>query len=86
MKQISLIEVRTISSGYKAVMDQYNRILNHALTLAKNKLLLWGADGQPPAGDWLTVLWRSHDTGSRDNVISIPHWETLTQSSSQRRV
>jgi len=40
--------------------------------LAKNKLLLWDADGQPPAGDWLTVLWRSHDTGGRDNVISVP--------------
>jgi surface carbohydrate biosynthesis protein (TIGR04326 family) len=40
--------------------------------LPKKQLLIWDADGEPPAGEWLTVLWRSYETGSRNNVISLP--------------
>jgi surface carbohydrate biosynthesis protein (TIGR04326 family) len=35
-------------------------------------LLIWDADGEPPVGDWTTLLWRSYDTKGRKDVISIP--------------
>lgn len=35
-------------------------------------LLIWDADGEPPVGDWTTLLWRSYDTKGRKDVVSIP--------------
>lgn len=35
-------------------------------------LLIWDADGEPPVGDWTTLLWRSYDTKGREDVVSIP--------------
>jgi surface carbohydrate biosynthesis protein (TIGR04326 family) len=36
------------------------------------QVVIWDADGIPPSGHSVTVLWRSYDTGGRDDVISIP--------------
>ena len=38
----------------------------------QSALLIWDADGEPPVGDWTTLLWRSYDTKGRKDVISIP--------------
>ena len=38
----------------------------------QSALLVWDADGEPPVGDWTTLLWRSYDTRERKDVISIP--------------
>ncbi len=35
-------------------------------------LLIWDADGEPPVGDWITLLWHSYDTKGREDVVSIP--------------
>jgi surface carbohydrate biosynthesis protein (TIGR04326 family) len=39
---------------------------------ARASLLIWDAEGPPAPGDRTTVLWRSYDTGGRDDVISMP--------------
>ena len=38
----------------------------------QSALLIWDADGEPPVGDWTTLLWRSYDTKGRKDIISIP--------------
>jgi hypothetical protein len=35
-------------------------------------LLVWDADGSPPVGDWMTVLWRQYAGVKDSGVISIP--------------
>ena len=40
----------------------------------QSALLIWDADGEPPVGDWTTLLWRSYDTKGRKDVISIPQF------------
>jgi len=34
--------------------------------------LIWDSDDEPPAGDWLYVLWRSYGTKGDKNIVSIP--------------
>jgi len=40
-------------------------------TFSQPTVLIWDSDGEPPAGDWLTVLWRNYDTKGRNDVASI---------------
>lgn len=35
-------------------------------------LLVWDADGDPPRGNWLTVLWKAFETTNDPAAISIP--------------
>ena len=38
----------------------------------QSALLIWDADGEPPVGDWTTLLWRSYDTKGSKDVVSVP--------------
>ncbi len=41
-------------------------------TFSQPTVLIWDSDGEPPAGNWLTVLWSNYDTKGRNDVVSIP--------------
>ena len=49
-----------------------NRKIFLTKTFSQPTVLIWDSDGEPPAGDRLTVLWRNYDTKGRNDVVSIP--------------
>lgn len=41
-------------------------------TINRPTLLVWDDEGEPPKGEWVSVLWRGFGEGNNSNVISIP--------------
>lgn len=41
-------------------------------TVNRPTLLVWDDEGEPPKGEWISVLWRGFAGGNDFNVISIP--------------
>jgi len=50
------------------------RVRMHLRHLADNrlKLIIWDAEGEPPVGNWTTVLWGGFGKPDDPNVISLP--------------
>ncbi len=44
----------------------------HASGKSVTKVLIWDAEGSPPLGEWMTVLWRGFADGMTPNSVSIP--------------
>lgn len=45
---------------------------SESLVSSRQTLLVWDADGSPPAGEWTTVLWNGFGDDNDTGVISIP--------------
>jgi surface carbohydrate biosynthesis protein (TIGR04326 family) len=39
---------------------------------ARTSLLIWDAEGEPPDGDWIPVLWRELVSNAQPDAVSIP--------------
>jgi len=66
--------LRKIFNALKKSWQRCRPLKNTVLTKNFNQttVLIWDSDGEPPKGDWLTVLWRSFDTKGRKDNVSIP--------------
>ena len=54
-------------------------------TDSQTTVLVWDAEGLPPAGEWTTILWRNYGDGIMPNTISIPTLVELHAKELRRR-
>jgi len=49
-----------------------SRIILKTNNSSSTKLLVWDAEGLPPTGAWITILWSSFKEGTDPKIISLP--------------